>query len=117
MSTQIRLTDDLRWEPRSGTYRFDLDGIDGDSTSLAIVDCIARLVKAEPHRLDPLARYIDTDALDALFDRWADDPPPGGGELTFRYQGFVVAVSTDGTLRVRPVAGAPSASSGPSADV
>ena len=68
-----------------------------DSPSEEIVSAIVEHVDAEPGELRPVSRYVDPDALDALF---GDD---AGTEITlsFRYEGYRVAVDTTGLIQLR----------------
>lgn len=66
--------------------------------SSAVVSAIARHEGVDPVHLDPpLYEYIDPDALDSLFR----DGDESTVELTFRYDGCVVRVDSDG-IRITP---------------
>ena len=58
----------------------------------AIVGAVADAEGVSPLELQPLARVVDPDALNALFE--------GGGDvrLEFEYRGFSVRVSGDGQV-------------------
>lgn len=74
-----------------------------ESICFAIVDTVSNLTNTDPLELDPLGTVVDTDALNALFSP-SDSSRRHDAYLTFRYEGCNVAVDSDGTISVDPVA-------------
>ncbi len=64
-----------------------------ESVSIAVVSAVARRAGVDPVELRPLYDVVDTEALDTLFT--ADV-----GTLTFPYEGYLVTVDADGSVRV-----------------
>ena len=71
----------------------------GQVPGSAVVRAVASAEGCDPRELDPLARSIDPDAIDALFD-----PPTEVSarerRLEFRYEGYRVAVTGDGRIEL-----------------
>lgn len=59
-----------------------------------VIEALAAATGTDPLAMEPLYRYIDTDALDALFR--ADVT----GVIRFDYEGYEVAAHSDGTVTV-----------------
>lgn len=73
----------------------------------AVVSAVAAAAGVDETELPPLFHTIDPDALDSLFDSGhggALDAQPEG-VVSFRYYGFDVQVSSDGTVDVERAAG------------
>lgn len=49
----------------------------------------------------PLYDVIDLEALDALFSKQVNGGPRAEGTVTFRYNGYEVAVSSNGDVELR----------------
>jgi hypothetical protein len=71
------------------------------SPSERVVMAVADACDTDPLDLPQLYGVIDPDALDAL----VHDLP--GGEVCFRYVGYIVTVESNGSVRIdgRPIAG------------
>ena len=83
-----------------GIYRAEYDS-SRDQPSLAIVAAIAAADQRDFHELTPLHSVIDTDALDELFSTTATEGQRNGC-LSFSYEGFEVAVSSEGVIEAKP---------------
>ena len=72
-----------------------------ESPSEEIVSTIVEHIDAEPGELRPVSRYVDPDALDALF---GNDAGEARVDLTlsFRYEGYQVTVDTTGVIQLVP---------------
>ena len=71
------------------------------STSVveSVVWAIAEAAGVDPTALPPLYEYVDTDALNAMFDR-RDGPSDDTALLSFQVETWNVFVSADGRIRV-----------------
>lgn len=70
------------------------------AASQAVVDAVAEAEGVSPLELRPLARAIDSDALDALVASM-DGRPDGSAGVEFAYGGYLVTVTGDGRVHVR----------------
>ncbi|WP_162224419.1 HalOD1 output domain-containing protein [Halorussus amylolyticus] len=75
------------------TLRYDV--ADGERVSEAVIAAVADAANADPARMDPLADFVDPDALDAIFADRYDGTPRIGGTTRFPFSGYEVEV-TDG---------------------
>jgi len=82
-----------------------------ESVSTAVVRAVSAVDGREPSSLPPLARVLDPDALDALFDSHADGRPRTGGRLLFIYNSCHVAIDNGEFLTVQPLENHPRATS------
>lgn len=96
MSDESDTTDERRVVLTSG------DWTEVDSISTAVTSAVARLADVEATDLEPLARSVDPDALEALFRPTFDGHPRPGGRVTFPFAGYEVTVRADGTVVARP---------------
>lgn len=73
----------------------------GRTPASAVVHAVAAAEDRDPDELEPLARSIDPDVLNALFD-----PPSLGStrhrRLVFRHAGYEVTVTGDGRGELVP---------------
>lgn len=75
--------------------------VGSDSVSETLIETIASLDGAEPSELAVLARFVDPDALDALFRPGSDGVArPAAGAVEFEYEGYRVRVGADGEILV-----------------
>ena len=65
----------------------------------AVVTAIAAASDVDPTAFTPLHEFVDTDALERMFDRARDDGP-AGRILGFTVDGWNVFVCDDGRVRV-----------------
>lgn len=79
---------------RESTFETRFDPAD-ERPSDALVRAVAVVKNVEPTRLTPLATVVDPEALDSVVgvDRSA-------ATVRFPYEGYRVAVSTDGTIEL-----------------
>lgn len=80
-----------------------VDGEVGKPPSRAVIEAVANTegvspVKLRPPEYEPLHAAIDPESLDGLFDRQADGTQRAGGSVAFRYCGYHVVVTADGTV-------------------
>jgi len=78
---------------RSLTHRTDWEDFENPSTAVAVA--VAEATDTEPNELDVLNDYIDGDALDAVLTG-----SPAGVDVTFRYAGVTVSVSSGGRILI-----------------
>ena len=87
------------------TYRVEHDWAGDDELSETIVSAVASVLGSEPTDLSPLYEVVDPDALNRLY---APTPTahmrPGGGCLTFSYNGCLVTAYWDGAVEIEPPA-------------
>jgi hypothetical protein len=78
--------------------------IGGDEpVTSAVVRPVSAVVGKEPRSLQPLERVVDTDALDALFEKRLNGEPRPGGRLSFVYAECRVTVDNGEYLTVSPL--------------
>lgn len=70
---------------------------------MAIVSSVSRLLDVDPLDLDPLQDTVDIDALNAVLDTADDDT-----SVSFQFEGYGIAVSTEGTIDLTPPVEGPS---------
>lgn len=70
--------------------------------SKAVIEAVAERLDCSPIDLDPLYGAVDPEALDALCVSCAAGESESGAAISFRYEGFTVAVTVtpDGELDV-----------------
>lgn len=76
---------------------------DGESVSMAVVRAVSAVNGCSPGSTPLLARVVDPDALDALFESSFSGRPRTGGRLTFVYADCRVTVDNGEFLTVRPL--------------
>ena len=77
--------------------RTDIDWSRREPVSFAIQTALAKIEDRSVTELDPLADYVDPDALEAFFDHGDDR---SGRRLSFEYDGHVVHVDGAGHVAV-----------------
>lgn len=70
--------------------------------SQRVVRAVADEAGTDPMALEPLYTSIDPDCLDRLFAGTSTDVDHRGGFVSFRYAGYRVTVTHDGTVHVLP---------------
>ncbi|NHN57493.1 MULTISPECIES: HalOD1 output domain-containing protein [Halorussus] len=87
----------------AATHRVEHDWASDDELSETIVSAVASVLETDPTDLSPLYEVIDPDALNRLY---APTPNahvrPGGGRLTFSYNGCLVTAYWDGAVEIEP---------------
>ncbi|UHQ97992.1 hypothetical protein HYG81_20390 (plasmid) [Natrinema zhouii] len=69
--------------------------------SLRVLEAIADAEDVSPITLEPpLNDVVDPAALDRLFEPTAADDSVRSGHVSFRYRGYDVTISSDGTLKL-----------------
>lgn len=84
---------------RARTETTTFEWTENDAVISAVVSTVSSVTGNEPTELRPLAKVIDTDALDSLFRR----TEPESGYVQFEYEGCLVRVTADGEVRATPV--------------
>lgn len=74
----------------------------GASIAMTVIQEVAEAEGVGPRELPPLQESIDADALERLFSRTSTDDEPAVIEVTFRYCGYTVSVTSDGAVEVVP---------------
>jgi hypothetical protein len=82
---------EIEYDDRHGVYAVEWDGEELDSISYAIVELIAELRGVSPTDVVPLGEYVDTDALERLFEPSEQNGHPVG-TVKFEYSGYTVTV-------------------------
>lgn len=81
-------------------HRVDFEEVSDGPVSVAVVEALAAVEEVRPMEVDVrLYDYLDTDALDKLFDH-AGVNGRGGWTIEFSVDGYDVTVSGDGTVTV-----------------
>lgn len=78
-----------------------------EAVSTAVVRAVSAVDGRTPGSLPPLARVLDPEALDALFEPQSDGEPRPGGHLYFIYLQCRVTVDNGEYLTVQPLANHP----------
>lgn len=86
----------------SDRLELDHDWQETDSLVVTIMDGLERVSGRSSDSFDPLHETVDVDALESLFAPRTDGTPRGLGEVSFEVEGFVVTVTSDGTVLVGP---------------
>lgn len=73
-----------------------------EQISMAIVRAMSAIDGRPPEELPPLGRYLDPDALDAVFDTGSDSSSPGG-QLSFTYNEHRVTLVNGEYLELSPI--------------
>lgn len=71
------------------------------SLSTTVVLAVSRAQGVEPTELPPLARTVNPDALDKLFQTTDDGRSPVDGSVRFEFDGQQVCVRSGGEVTVR----------------
>ncbi|WP_277542716.1 HalOD1 output domain-containing protein [Haloarcula laminariae] len=82
-----------------------VDSAEPRPVSYRVVEAICREAGAAPAELDPLYDSIDPDALDALFATAPSGPDRIGLRVSFRFAGYRVTVSGDGSVDIADAVG------------
>lgn len=90
---------DVEHDEDSGTYRTSYEpGV--ESPSVRLLEAVADIKDVDPTDLDQLDKYVDPDAVDAVFE-----PTRGRrgthGSLSFVYEGLLIIVHSDGEIEFR----------------
>ncbi|QCC58967.1 hypothetical protein NP511_10965 [Natrinema thermotolerans] len=91
-------TDDQEPDDLEFVTTFDPDG---EPASEAVVTAVAAVRGSKPAALEPLHAVVDPDALDSLVGHADRVGTAGSHQVWFTYEGFDVAVRTDGEVRLR----------------
>lgn len=78
------------------TYEVD----PSERVSSGVVAAVAAASNADPLQIEPLAKQIDPEALDALFADQHDGTKRMGGTVSFPFSGYEVTVTGDGVVTV-----------------
>jgi hypothetical protein len=68
--------------------------------SEGVVAAVSTSSGVDPAAMEPLAKTIDPDAVDAMFSDHYDGTPRGTGHIQFAYAGYEVLVSSEGVVSV-----------------
>lgn len=74
-----------------------------DSTervSSGVIAAVAAASNTDPLQIEPLAKQIDPEALDALFADQHDGTERMAGTVTFPFSGYEITVTSDGIVTV-----------------
>jgi predicted RNA-binding protein with PUA-like domain len=91
--------EDIEYDAESGTYRSYYDP-ESENPSLQVLEAVAAVRNVDPTDLDPLDRYIDPDALNAIF---VPTYQMAGthASISFGYEDLLVIVHSDGEVELR----------------
>jgi hypothetical protein len=73
---------------------------DDEELSEGVVSAVAAVSNTDPAVMEPLARSIDPDALNALFADQYDGTPRESGTARFAFLGYELVVTGDGLVTV-----------------
>ncbi|MFB6255147.1 MAG: HalOD1 output domain-containing protein [Haloplanus sp.] len=79
-------------------HRLEIDWDRREPVSFAVQTALAEVEGCSPMELDPLADYVDPDALEAFFGGPAAEVATRG--LSFEYEGYTVHVDGAGHVRI-----------------
>ncbi len=82
-------------------YVTTFDPESGERASEAVVAAVAALVDANGTTLEPLYSVVEPEALDSLVEHARRVDDASTHRLRFTYEGFDVAVRSDGQIRIR----------------
>lgn len=86
-----------RDERHADGRRFEWSG--DTSLSIAVVEAVASVTGRDPLEIEPLNKYVDPDALDAIFGSDGRSPR---GRISFPLEDHLVVVDAGGEIRVYP---------------
>jgi hypothetical protein len=81
-----------------GQHRTEIDWDRREPVSFAVQTLLGEVEDSPATDLDPLADYVDPDALEAFFAHDGDEDAPRS--LTFEYDGYTVHVDGTGHVAV-----------------
>jgi hypothetical protein len=96
MSTRSEESERLSTEPFSHKVAIEWDR--REPVSYTVQVALSDVVECEPTELDPLADYVDPDALEAFFSGQEGDR--SARSVTFEYDGYTVRIEGDGQVLV-----------------
>jgi hypothetical protein len=82
---------EIEYDDRHGTYAVEWDEGEIESVPYTIVELVAALENSQPTAVPPLGEYVDTDALERLFEPSERNGHPVG-TVKFEYAGYTVTV-------------------------
>ena len=65
-----------------------------------VISEVANKEGTDPAELDPLAKRINPEALDQLFESIGTVPKQQNGIVTFRYMGYTIMVTSNGDISI-----------------
>jgi hypothetical protein len=83
----------------SATHRFEYDPA-STPPSMAVVSALGEVLDVGPTELEPIAKTVDTDAVDALVRDF--DAVGGDADVSWIQAGFTVTVASDGVVTMSP---------------
>jgi hypothetical protein len=92
---------EIEYDDRHGVYAVEWDGEELDSISYAIVELVAELEGVNPTDVVPLGEYVDTDALERLFEPSEQNGHPVG-TVKFEYSGYTITIH-GGRITASPI--------------
>jgi hypothetical protein len=92
---------DVSYDPEAGVYRANHEWNVGQPISTTVVYALAAALGVDPLDLDPLYRFIDPDALDALFRPPSLFQGRNAVSVAFEVNGYAVTVDDTGRITVR----------------
>lgn len=92
---------EIKYDDRHGVYAVEWDGEEPDSIPYAIVELVAELENVTQTDVEPLGEYVDTDALERLFEPSERNRHPVG-TVKFEYVGYTVTVH-EGRITASPI--------------
>lgn len=84
-------------DDRAGDLQIEYDWTT-TSPSTAVIEAVATATDSEPEALETLNEYVDTDALDALFQRDSGKRSDSTLSISFTYDGVAVTVGASGVV-------------------
>ena len=100
MTERIPPSDDEQDKRDDEAYQTEFDPIT-DSVSEELIRAVATLNDADPTELALLSKFVDPEALDALFGpRDSEIPRETNGHVLFKYDTYHVRVDSNGRITI-----------------
>lgn len=93
-------SDDVEYNPDSGTYHLEFDRGNHQQASIAVIEVLSVALDTDPLALDPLHTQIDLDSVDRLFSPRKSSTAPQEGHLVVWIAGCEVTVFGHGEVVV-----------------
>lgn len=89
----------ITFEEDAGGYRVTVESPRELPPSMAVVRALGAISRTDLLELEPLAEYVDPDALDGIFES-IERTPLGHATVSFPYAGYQVTVVSSRELRI-----------------
>lgn len=93
------LAESIEHDPATETYRCSFDEA-SIAPSIAVIEMLAHIRDSDPLELATLYRYVDPEALDALYVKAANGFREGEVVVAFTYDGQSIRVKSGGVIEI-----------------